>query len=209
MDQLKKFRAALALLVLAAVAVLAVGCGGGDGDGGADSQANATDEAFVRLMVPHHTSAVDMAKLAQENGEHPEVKKLADSIVETQTAEIDELERIGKSIGATEDSAMSGMEHGGGSMENTDLGTLRLTPDGAGMSMDMEGLEQAKEFDREFIDMMIEHHTGAIAMAKAELARGANPELKAIAGDIVSAQEKEIKEMRAWRADWYGSSSAS
>ena len=76
------------------------------------------------------------------------------------------------------------------------------------MSMDMATLESAKEFDREFIDMMTEHHTGAIAMAKAELAKGENRELKSLARKIISAQEKEIKEMASWRADWYGSSAS-
>lgn len=50
---------------------------------------------------------------------------------------------------------------------------------------------------------MTAHHQGAIAMAKAQLAGGEDPDLKKIATAIVSAQEKEIAQMAAWKAKWY------
>jgi uncharacterized protein (DUF305 family) len=47
--------------------------------------------------------------------------------------------------------------------------------------------------------MMIPHHQGGIDMAKAELQYGKDPALKTMAKMIVSAHEKEIKEMKAWQ----------
>ena len=38
---------------------------------------NYTDERFIDIMVPHHQMAIDMAKTAQENAEHPEIKQLS------------------------------------------------------------------------------------------------------------------------------------
>lgn len=50
---------------------------------------------------------------------------------------------------------------------------------------------------------MTAHHQGAIAMAKELLAKGEQPALRQMAEDIISAQTKEIAQMRQWRNDWY------
>ena len=54
--------------------------------------------------------------------------------------------------------------------------------------------------DRDFVDMMMPHHTGAIDMAKVELQYGKDPMLLKLAADIVKAQESEIADMQAWKA---------
>jgi uncharacterized protein (DUF305 family) len=48
--------------------------------------------------------------------------------------------------------------------------------------------------------MMIPHHQGAIDMAEVVLEYGKDPEIKALPGAIVAAQEKEIAEMKDWLA---------
>ena len=54
--------------------------------------------------------------------------------------------------------------------------------------------------DRDFVDMMMPHHAGAIDMAKVELQYGKDPMLLKLAADIVKAQEREIADMQAWKA---------
>jgi uncharacterized protein (DUF305 family) len=83
-----------------------------------------------------------------------------------------------------------------------DLETLGVTEDESGMTMDMHELHGAKPFDRTFIDLMIPHHRGAIRMARAELAKGANRKLRRIARAIVRDQKKEIRTMKRWREAW-------
>lgn len=62
-------------------------------------------------------------------------------------------------------------------------------------------------FDRAFIDGMVPHHEGAIAMANAAKAAGlSQPELVEIADAIIDTQQQEIDEMKSWRAEWFGSS---
>ena len=50
----------------------------------------------------------------------------------------------------------------------------------------------------DFMLMMIPHHRAAIDMAIVELRYGKDPKVKALAKAIISAQEKEIGEMKKW-----------
>ncbi len=224
---------AIALSLAGALAV--AGCGSSSEDsasssGGHDMSSMSTstkttgtsdsttpvDQAFVRQMVPHHEMAVDMAKIAQKNGQRAEITALADDIIATQDAEIAEIKSVAASLDVKLESMddMAHAEHSAMDDSNSktmdaDLKTLGLTMEEAGMSMDMGLLTTGKPFDRAFIDMMIPHHQGAIRMARAELAQGKNPKLRTIAVAIVAAQEKEITQMNSWRKAWYGSSSPS
>jgi uncharacterized protein (DUF305 family) len=64
----------------------------------------------------------------------------------------------------------------------------------------------AVPFDRAFIDGMVPHHEGAIAMAKqAKTAGLSEPELLEIADAVIATQQDEIERMRAWREEWFGS----
>lgn len=62
-------------------------------------------------------------------------------------------------------------------------------------STQLEGASGAA-FDRMFLQMMIEHHTGAIEMAEVELRDGQNADAKALAQKIIEAQRAEITQMR-------------
>ena len=177
----------LMLLTLVATAVAIGACGGDDEESASTAGANGTDRAFVAEMVPHHESAVEMAKVAQEKAQHDEVKRLADAIIQTQNAEIETMNALDAQ-----------MENDG--VEKGDLGMKMNEMDMSDMSM----LENAKPFDREFIDMMIPHHQDAIVMARMELEQGKSADAMKLAEAIIDAQTKEIDEMNMWRVDWYG-----
>ena len=53
--------------------------------------------------------------------------------------------------------------------------------------------------DKDFVMMMIPHHQGAVDMARLELKYGKDAELRALAENIISSQEKEIVQMKAWQ----------
>ncbi|MDP9377579.1 MAG: DUF305 domain-containing protein [Actinomycetota bacterium] len=181
---------------IAAGALALAGCGGSDTQPAANAghdghpassqtaaakQGNGVDRGFVAEMIPHHESAVQMAKTARTRGESRFVKRLAGDIVRTQNAEITTMQKRDKALAA------AGVKRG----------SLGVPSHMTGMDDDPAALKQANPFDREFLSMMIPHHEGAVTMAKAEIAKGGDAELKQLAQAIIKGQEREIREMRA------------
>jgi uncharacterized protein (DUF305 family) len=68
----------------------------------------------------------------------------------------------------------------------------------AAMSRMMAGMmaKPTGDVDRDFAEMMIPHHQGAIEMAEAELRYGKSEQLKRIAQEIIVDQQQEIVAMR-------------
>jgi uncharacterized protein (DUF305 family) len=158
---------------------------------------DSVDKAFVREMVPHHEMAIDMSKLAPAKAEHPELKKLAKGIIAAQAKEIRQLNAAAKRLAVTPDAAMSNTNL------QADAKTLRLDPKRLGMSMDTMSLSSAKPFDKAYLQLMLEHHEGAIVMAQAEVASGQDKRLKTIAASIIKEQSAELVEMAGWQSSWY------
>ena len=81
------------------------------------------------------------------------------------------------------------------------------SPTMAGMSDMMKSSPNAASapYDLQFIDTMSMHHQSAIDMAQMAQMQAQQPELKTLAKSIISDQQKEIAEMKAWRNNWYSS----
>ena len=180
-------------------------CGGGDTSAapqGGNAPASApssqmskehygADVQFARDMIVHHQQAVVMADLAATLAQNPEVKVLADKIRVAQQPEIDTMTGwLREWDQPVAPSDMGGMDHGA-----MDMGD---------MEMDTSGLEAAAgtEFDRMFLEMMTEHHRGAIEMAEQVLREGENPRVADLARHIIDTQRAEIDQMTAWRQQW-------
>lgn len=187
-----------ALLALAVLATVPAACGSDDGDSDAAAEAGAAAEAaFLRAMIPHHRSAIEMAQMASEKGEHPQIRQLAESITRAQSREITQMRNIYRRLfgSAIQPDADAHME-------------LSLSAEDAGMGHeDMSALERAKPFDRVFIDEMVGHHQGAIRMARAVSAKSDDSGVEQLADSIIQAQAAEIGDMNAWRERWYGAKS--
>jgi uncharacterized protein (DUF305 family) len=88
-----------------------------------------------------------------------------------------------------------------------DAGTMEERMDAMNREM-VEHLGQKDSmYEARFIDMMIPHHEGAVMMAKDALQKSNREELRQLAQEIITAQEKEISQLKAWRAQWYSADS--
>lgn len=91
-------------------------------------------------------------------------------------------------------------------MQATEMHQEAANDDAMNMSMDamtssLKG-KTGDEFDKAFISEMIVHHQGAIDMANLAKQHAKHEEIKTLADAIVSAQAKEIQDMRAWQLQW-------
>ncbi len=193
-------RKTLLLTLVAALMAPALACCGGDDDDQA-TRATTAEGAFLEAMVPHHESAVAMARLAKRRAEHPPLSELGKAIVDAQESEIAQMKEIHQRLF---DQPL---------LANEDAHSqLGLSAEQAGMMHGMKAasmLKEAKPFDRAFIDEMVPHHQGAIRMARAVLAKSEDKEIQRLAKRIVSSQSGEIQMMNRWRKTWYGASSPS
>jgi uncharacterized protein (DUF305 family) len=147
-----------------------------------------SDKAFIDAMVPHHQGAIAMAEVALKNAEHEEIIQLSRNIVSSQQAEIEDLKSIKQ-------------EEFGTSNVPMEMSPKQMR--GMGMMMDPQQLANQKPFDEAFIDAMIPHHRSAIEMAQVALENSDNPKIKELAQNIISAQQREIEQMKQWRKEWY------
>ncbi|OZM79975.1 DUF305 domain-containing protein [Pseudonocardia sp. MH-G8] len=164
---------------------------------GVSTEHNEADIRFAQMMIPHHRQAVEMAEMAVERTENPDVKALAEQIQGAQDPEIATMTGFLEAWGAEvpDDGGMAGMDHSG-MPGMTDPGMSGM--DGMMTPEQMEQLQGATgaAFDRMFLEMMITHHEGAVRDSERELAEGVNPQAKELAAQIIEAQNAEIAQMR-------------
>jgi uncharacterized protein (DUF305 family) len=151
---------------------------------------NDADVAFATDMIPHHAQALAMVDLTLDRQLDPEVQQFADDIRDAQAPEIEQMtdwltawdEPIPETV---RDHANA---HGEGGME--------MDSDMPGMMSEeeMSELENADdaEFQDMFLEMMIEHHEGAIEMAQTEQEEGMFKPAIELAKSIETSQKEEI-----------------
>ncbi|NUR24483.1 MAG: DUF305 domain-containing protein [Catenulispora sp.] len=145
---------------------------------------NDADVAFATSMIPHHQQAVEMADQALKKATNAQVKQLATAIKAAQAPEIQE---------------MSAWLTGWGKMVPTP-GMGHSMGSGKGMMTEEEmaalGKATGAAFDKMWVQMMIKHHQGAVAMAKLEQTSGQSMKSKELAKTIETGQTAEIATMQ-------------
>ena len=161
------------------------------------TQPTSFDAQFIDMMVPHHQGAVEMAKIAQQRAEHPEIAQMAETIVTAQEGEIGRMKAWRLAwFGSDETPPMERMPMVPGMGGHGGHGTMD-------MAADVEALRHAPEpFDKAFIEAMIPHHQSAIDAARAAELRAERAEVKELAQAIITDQQREIEQMQQWLQAW-------
>ena len=155
----------------------------------ADTSYSAADRMFMQDMIPHHHQALEMAALAPDRTNRPELIDAAGRIDASQQDEIEFMQRWLRERGeAVPDPSAHHAMH-----------TDQLM---AGMATPAQMAELAASdgtnFDRMFLELMIAHHEGAVAMVEDLLDQpGAayDPVLFEFTNDVTNDQTNEIERM--------------
>jgi len=152
----------------------------------------AADVHFMQGMIAHHAQAIYMSRLATSRGANPRLLKFANKIDQSQQAEI----RL---------------------MQDWLVANKQTAPDtNSWRTMTMPGmLTQAQlatldssrgpEFDRQFLNLMIQHHQGALKMVADLLATplaAQDVDVSVFANDVVTVQTAEIDTMNEMLANF-------
>jgi uncharacterized protein (DUF305 family) len=94
---------------------------------------------------------------------------------------------------------------GHGQMDHGQMGHGSMGMGSKGMAKQMV-MENGKYSDRAFIDAMVPHHQGAIAMAEVALKNAEHEEIEELSRNIVSTQQSEIEELKSIKQQEFGTS---
>ncbi|MBL3664773.1 DUF305 domain-containing protein [Streptomyces sp. M2CJ-2] len=149
-----------------------------------DDSPNSADVSYTRMMIEHHSQALEMTELVPDRAESPKIVKLAERITAAQQPEIKAMEGWLTTHKKTKKADEHGHDHAAmpGMATPAQLKNLRAA--------------EGEAFDQLFLTLMITHHEGAITMATDVKAQGNNIQIEEMADDVVAQQTSEITRMR-------------
>ena len=152
---------------------------GGMHHSSSDGDMTGSDAMFLQMMIPHHEQAIVMSDLALKISKNPAILDLAKQIKAAQNPEIAQMKNWLAESGFSEDPGHS-MDGMGGMLSNEDLQVLSKS--------------SGKDFEKLFLNGMIQHHQGAIQMVNM-ISNSKDSVLKNFGQTIVKTQSAEIELM--------------
>ena len=142
------------------------------------------DQDYAMMMVMHHQGAITMAQEELKNGKDTQMRDLATRIIAAQQAEITQFNAF---------------------LAGHRVETPLVPAFNTRQMMAMDKMMRANDLrvitgntDRDFAQLMQDHHQSAIETSQADLDLGRHTETKALARQIIDEQMMEIKEMQEW-----------
>lgn|SRR3546814_146610 len=141
------------------------------------------DNDFAMMMKIHHLGAIDMANLELKNGNDEQLKAMAQTIIETQQAEITQLDAF--------------LQVHSAHLNDPEFGQMiMIGMEKSSKESDLQVING--DTDHDFAILMIQHHQSAIENSRLVLLHGHEESMKQMATNIVDEQEKEISELQDW-----------
>lgn len=143
------------------------------------------DQEFLTSLIIHHNGAIAMAKVALSTSARAEIIKFANEIIAMESSNVEQ--------------AYIWRRDWFG--ENT-----YIFPDKSDkkISMIKDLGDKDDKFDLRFLDAMIAHHEGAIAMLSDILVPTTKNEIHNMASSGITALSKDVATMKEWKKEWYG-----
>ncbi len=152
-------------------------------DMNAMNMTNDPDLDFANMMIMHHQGAIEMANYELQNGSDTQMKAMAQSIIDTQQQEIQQMQAVLNGMAADETDTSFAME----------------------LMMSMEKMDTTADtqlitgnVDHDFAKLMIVHHQAALDNASAYLHHGGSTTLTNMANMMVEMQNQEIIDLANW-----------
>jgi uncharacterized protein (DUF305 family) len=155
---------------------------------------NSADKAYALAMLWHQEQAQELASLVQGRTSRPELQRLAASIHTAQNIDVAQMTAWFR---ARDPAAGDYLAHSdtqpadrwfAGMMARSQLRTLAAT--------------SGQRFDFLFVDMLVEHHKGAIVMSDEVLAGGRDAEIALVASRTATYSRRAIGQLTTWRRRW-------
>jgi uncharacterized protein (DUF305 family) len=173
-----------------------------------DLQALDFDLIFLDAMIPHLQASIDLATVARDRSQRPEVVEFASAIISGQQPQVDAM-LAWRAEWYPDVPALSWLQL-------VDAMTMKLTEnpgvggvagleamDPAHRVADVAGLCGSGDVDLAFIDALIAHNGSSIILAKAAVDRSTHRQIREIGGSLAMTQQFEIDQLLAWRNAWF------
>ena len=145
-------------------------------------QTNVAETDFLKLMIPHHQGAVEMAMYEIAHGRNKEMIQLAKSIIAEQQIEINMMKQL---LLSAYNTSPKDIKKAWDETMNT-------------MMKYMPATNVLKNTDIAFAKVMMPHHQAGVDMAKVILQYGKDHAVKRMAENIISSQQIEIEQMKKY-----------
>src|SRR5690625_3361129 len=158
----------------------------------AQQTANDADAEFVSMMMPHHFQALVMSGMAPERSNDQELLTLADRIDAEQDIEISMMQswQGWRDLEVTDaEEAYQEILQDPEMLEQMGMATPGELDERSGST--------GTAFDVQYLELMIEHHEGAIDMLVDVITNGNDATLEGWATDMLTTQQTQIRQMEA------------
>ncbi len=179
---------------------MAMGTPAAEGDHDMAAMSVEFDQMYIDMMIPHHASIIALAQAAQDRLTDERLQDIADNIISSQQAEIEELrgyreQWYGSPEAMPMDEGMMGvmseMMPGMG-----DMGQMAMLMDPAAL---VGAFCAGENPDLAFIELTIPHHEMAIVASEAALDQATHDEIREVAERVIADQQREIDELNTIR----------